>query len=258
MKRENEIEYSERLVAFIDILGFSQIISSDFSNDIDYIKFFNKNLSHVVKILKEEYGKVFSIKMFSDCICLSCEPDPEKLEYILSELSFIQLYFSTDNIFIRGGFAKGKHFENENLIYSKGLIRAYELEKTSIYPRILISDDVVELIKKEGINQRNDGKFDFLMKSPDGLYFLDYLDYLHSDYIEADDFLKSHKASIINQVRKNKHNNRIVEKYKWLSLYHNIKFGELFNREDYYEDAYHGMQESLCIDMGQVFPSFKK
>ncbi|MEK0338479.1 MAG: hypothetical protein QQN41_13705, partial [Nitrosopumilus sp.] len=104
MKRENEIEYSERLVAFIDILGFSQIISSDFSNDIDYIKFFNKNLSHVVKILKEEYGKVFSIKMFSDCICLSCEPDPEKLEYILSELSFIQLYFSTDNIFIRGGF----------------------------------------------------------------------------------------------------------------------------------------------------------
>lgn len=242
MNMTKGIEYSERLVAFIDILGFSQIISSDTANDIENIKFFDSNLRHVVKILKDEYGKIFSIKMFSDCICLSCEYDPEKFEYILSELSFIQLYFSINGIFIRGGFSIGLHFENENLIYSKGLIQAYELKKKSIYPRILIGNEVVKRIKNENNNN-------FIMKSPDGQYFIDYLDSLNSDGMEIAEFLLLHKTSIINQIKINKSNTRIAEKYKWLSLYHNTKANEFFDIDD---------QKELSIDMNKHFQNFEK
>jgi len=258
MKRQKDIKYSERLVAFIDILGFSHIINSDSNNDIENIKFFDENLRHVVKVLKDEYGKIFSIKMFSDCICLSCEHDPEKFEYILAELSYIQLHFSTSGIFIRGGFAKGLHFENELLIYSKGLIQAYELEKSAIYPRILISSEVVDLIKHELVNKRKDGKNYYLMKSPDGSYFLDYLDWLYSEGAEQNDFLSYHKNSIINQLKKNKSNARITEMYKWLSEYHNIKVDEFNPEEEFFEDAYQKIKDSLFIDIETMFPNFEK
>jgi len=50
----------------------------------------------------------------------------------------------------------------------------------------------------------------------------------------------------------------MIDKYKWLSEYHNIKFKELFPQEDYYKNAYKEMQESMCIDIDSIFTGFEK
>lgn len=258
MDKQDDIKYTDRFVAFVDILGFRQMISSESCDDVKNISLFDHNIRHVVGVLTSEYGKIFSIKMFSDCLCLSCENDPDKFEYILTELSFIQLFFSTNGIFVRGGFSRGLHFENEYIIYSQGLVQAYELEKTAVFPRILLGREVVDLIKKEGINERSSGKYDYVMRSPDGLYFLDYLDFLYTDGIDEEEFLYLHKQSIIDQIHVNGSDLKVLEKYRWLSLYHNVKFAELFDENDYYEDAYREMKERLCIDMKTQFPFFEK
>ncbi len=245
-----QTEYTDKFVAFIDVLGFSDIINQTIDENIRHIETFNQHISHVLEIIKVEYERMFSIKMFSGCICVSCKKDTHDLQYLLTELSYVQLYFSTNGIFIRGGLSQGPHFENENMIYSKGLIRAYELERQANYPRILIEDELAESLRN--------ADHEFIMKSPDGRYFLDYLDFLYQEGMGQEEFLQFHKESIINQINQNLHNPIVLDKYKWLSEYHNNKFREFFSKDDYFEDPYIEIENKLLIKIEEVFPKFEK
>jgi hypothetical protein len=245
---ENE-EYKEKIVAFIDILGFTNLINQTTEDDAKHIAFFNKHISHVLEILKDQYDRMFSIKMFSDCICISCDDGPYELDCIVDEICFIQLYFSISGIFVRGGLSRGRHYENENIIYSKGLIKAYHLEKESIYPRIIIDPDLFDSVKD---------KSDNIMKSPDGKYFLDYLDNATMGGLEYDEFLEQHKNAIVIEVQKNISNPRVIDKFKWLADYHNTKFKSYFTKEAYDEEYIRELESTLMINIENSFPKFEK
>ena len=63
------------------------------------------------------------------------------------------------------------------MIYSEGLINAYNLEiKKAIYPRIVIDEKVINWINENTILAKIINKF--ILKSSDGICFLDYLELL--------------------------------------------------------------------------------
>ena len=65
-------------------------------------------------------------------------------------------YFVRKNLYLRGGVSIGFHYEDENIIFSDGLIKAYYLEsKKSIYPRIILDSELVKRIKRLWNNQKN-------------------------------------------------------------------------------------------------------
>ncbi len=215
-----------------------------------------------MNILKENYGKTFSTKLFSDCICVSCEYTVENIFYLIYELAFIQLYFSCEGIFLRGALSKGNHFENDRMIFSEGLIKAYEIEQTAIYPRIIIDKDIIEQIKKD-----NDSYFptyigftkqDFLIQSPDGQFFIDYLNFLYEEGLNQIEFLQEHKKSIIDNVNQNLKNIKILDKYRWIAEYHNYKFNGIFDANDWEKDYATKIINETTINMPSVFPDFKK
>lgn len=74
------------------------------------------------------------------------------------------------------------------------------------------------------------------MQSPDGYFIVDYLHMIYEECMEPMEELKRHKNAIIKTVQQNKNNIKVIEKYRWLSEYHNYKFNEAFNPEEWEEN----------------------
>ena len=255
-------DYPDKLVAFLDILGFKALALQDKTEALKSINFIDERINHILNIINKEHDKTFSTKLFSDCICLSCEYTIENLFYILYESAFIQLYLSCEGIFLQGGLSKGNHFENERMIFSPGLIKAYELEQSAIYPRIIIDPDLIaEMMEDNNFYYAIYAGFkkqDFLIESPDGHFAVDYLNSLYEDGIEQIDVLKDHKKAIMTKVKQNNENIKVLEKYNWLAKYHNHKFEEFFNPEEWGKRYATETIKETSIDLDAIFPKFKK
>ncbi len=252
MSINDEIKYEEKCVAFLDILGFRELIYKNHDESIKIIATINETFRHALDILhKYSPSDMFSTKLFSDCICLSC--DLHNMQYLLYELSFLQYHFSINKMFLRGALTIGPHYENENIIFSAGLIKAYELEKEAVYPRIIVDSVIVD--RMSGELDR-----DYLMQAPDGFNFIDYLYIVteHEYAVEPELELEAHKTSILEQINTHLKNPKVLEKYKWLSDYHNQKAYKCIGGEaDWDEDYYKELVEKLIID-NSIFPSFSK
>ena len=112
---DSDIQYEKKIVAFLDILGFRNLVFQNRDNAKTVIAGFDDALRHCLDCLSLEGGPDwFSAKLFSDCICLSFREDD--LYYMLSELAFLQLYLLGDGIFLKGALDSGHHFENERMI----------------------------------------------------------------------------------------------------------------------------------------------
>jgi hypothetical protein len=255
-------DYSDRLVAFVDILGFQRLISQDNKDALVSINIIDEHLQHVLDVLQKEYDKVFSIRLFSDCMCISCDYTAENLFYIIFELAFIQYYLSREGIFLRGALSRGNHFENDRMIFSKGLVNAYHIEKKSIYPRIVIDGTLIKHIMDDNnfyapiyIQERTKN---FIIQSPDRYYSVDYMNILYQDGIDQIDALQCHKTSIEAAVESNLLDSHITDKYRWLAEYHNCKVTEFVRPDDYEEPYLSEMLISTVINVAEIFPHFKK
>jgi len=248
-----------RLVAFLDILGFKTLVMQDEQEALRAISAIDSNIAHILDILHDQHGKDFTAKSFSDCISLSCENTPDNVFYMLYELAFIQLYLSFEGIFLRGGFTRGRHFENARMIFSQGVVNAFNLEQMAVYPRILVDKTLLpEILADEETyfgNQADFKKHDFLMKSPDGECFVDYLHFLAEEGIDELDGLCDHKREILKKLQAHMGFPRIVDKYRWLAEYHNAKFSQFF-KDDEYDVPY--LAQKALINIGSHFPQFSR
>src|SRR5260370_26785242 len=83
-------------------------------------------------------------RMFSDCICSSSRFEPDNVFKFIYTIEALQMNLACSGVFVRGGIAIGRHFENPRMIVSEGLIDAYLLEsKEAIVPRVVVSEATV-------------------------------------------------------------------------------------------------------------------
>jgi hypothetical protein len=157
-----EIDNEKHIVAFLDILGFKSHIKNYLNPNKDEdreilnkIKFaFEEALNSKYAPILEYAGLNLHYKQFSDCTCLSIpdfrsNPEVEAIIhcnfiFLLREFYFSMLKF---DVYIRGGLSVGFHYEDDNMIFSEGLIKAYELESKSVYPRIILDDELIRRFK---------------------------------------------------------------------------------------------------------------
>ncbi|GCD13118.1 hypothetical protein [Clostridium tagluense] len=230
--------YRKHIVAFMDILGFKQLITNAEQGIDDAMLIINKLTNSIEMVMEENrFLSDISYRIFSDCICISYDISNVSKERIvcniqsfLEQIICIQAQLVLEGIFLRGAICIDNHFENENIIFSQALVKAYELESTkALYPRILVDDSVIEYLKKNNIGNSS-LSFEFygkITRDLDGLNFIDYLDYcsvLGIEYCE-DEFLKNHKELIESRLR-NESDLNVLQKYLWLTRYHNFKVKE--------------------------------
>ena len=133
-------KFEERYCAFVDILGFRQLIDR---LDRNQIKF-----QLVRKLLRTIQGPSqdrpylfdradFRAQSISDAIALSAKPKIEGLWQLLYSLDKLSLLsFWTKGTSCAALIVKGKLYHDDQIVFGSALVRAYELESTVVnFPR---------------------------------------------------------------------------------------------------------------------------
>lgn len=258
-------EYKKQLVAFIDILGFKELIEEASRNPSDALLIIGKLNNSITKAMESshelnsdlqmsEENKRYKVKIFSDCICISydCGFDDNEITsnsifIFLLSLIYLQAELHLNKIFIRGGVSYDFHYSNESIIFSSALVNSYEIEsKDAIYPRIVIDKSLIDYLKIVEHEANFEILNEILKKDVDGLIFIDYLEIIGEMDEESDKeaFLVNHKG-IIEEILSSSLKPKIREKYLWLAKYHNQKIVKIYKPEICYK--YLISDNFLCI-----------
>lgn len=139
-------------VAFLDVLGFKELINKPSKAD----EFFDIALINF-KIIDNYKNDIFKL-ILSDSIILVVESENNKREHfeqMLKAIRNLQADLALQNIWIRGAISYGDVHLNkqiaetptdEKIIYGDGYIRAYELEKNAVYPRVIIDPRLIPFV----------------------------------------------------------------------------------------------------------------
>lgn len=206
-----EIKYEDKIVAFIDVLGFSNLVYSDKLEPI----------SHYYEMILTDFKeaaikKNLKFLMISDSIVVHAPQTKDGFFAVIKVLSSLQHRLLLKGILIRGGVSFGKLYVNEtdNIIVGTGLINAYNLEKKAIYPRIIIDRNVIPLYWK--------GADEFIKRTGHLIRHSAPLPYVH-DYPFIDlgmavalDFQPSKFMAVIKTIKDHYYNNDQIVKYEWL------------------------------------------
>ena len=186
--------------------------------------------------------KVFDelqFKVFSDNILIA-QKVPDKSDFksvysVYSNLSkFLQLFlfqFAKKNMLFRGGITLNSLAINEMMVWGKGLSEVVFLEeKLAIYPRILISNSLIEIFKANISEEEFFDEKYYCLKDTDGLYFFDYINYV--ELPDAEFLLTKGYKKFCETAEKEK-DIKILQKYNWHKRYLRIA-KNIFN--EYYGD----------------------
>ncbi|MGE8150947.1 hypothetical protein ACQKP5_06800 [Pseudomonas vancouverensis] len=160
-------------VAFIDLLGFSSMVSHDCESPETAQKYIDK-LKSTHKKTKELKNGIDGLQLtqFSDSIVLALPYNKESFHEFSALVSNYQYELLQNGILCRGGISYGMHYYEDDFLFSSGLIHAYNIEKDiSINPRIVVSKDLVDLLYPN----TSEIPKETLIKESDGAFFINYL-----------------------------------------------------------------------------------
>jgi len=192
------------VVAFIDVLGYSSIIDAA-SKYPCILGELEESLVMAIKltnILGEFIQNVepsdrFINRQFSDSVIISYEyPEGSDRIDLACWMVFLasatyQYFMLRHGFYVRGGIASGFWYINDsnNIIFSKGLTKAYVLESTlAIYPRIIVEPGLIQTIKESDFAQKTFPAL--LVEDWSGKMFINYFG-LYDVYGRYEDRLKN-------------------------------------------------------------------
>lgn len=188
------MKYEQRIVAFIDILGFKTLLNDTLDkNGTDNEKAIDAIISAYQAIrdiwdldkksefLNTKSSETKKVSIFSDCLVVSFEIDqPNEVFFTLLEIKWLIMRLLARKILCRGAISVGKFIHNDNYLFGPALVEAYTLEsKAAMYPRVILDNSVIEVGAKHGklkhsFNQEKKYVHSLLEQDSDGMYYIDY------------------------------------------------------------------------------------
>lgn len=250
------MNYENHIVAFIDILGFKEMVFQSSKNiekqkiiyeALKYLKKLEKDYKWVQKFVEVEEDaqkreeeffiieNLMRVACFSDSILISVKIKEERFHEIFSTLivyiAFIGNFLLKNGILIRGGITNGELVHTQDsIVYGSGLIKAYELEsKTAVYPRIILSKELIGKLNYPLKTKRDRYPYhQYLTRFEDGclgfhqLIILQVMDSLKDGLFlemfkeEEESVLNKVRNVILNGLNNNYENITVFSKYIWL------------------------------------------
>ena len=182
------IQYEERVVCFLDILGFGKHIRRTIADDqsiivkkVGEIAGVLETVRDVLDLDKEKCEDSTQITQFSDSIVISFLANEQSgIFFTLESILWVLIELVKKGFICRGGIVRGHLVHNNRLLFGPAIIDAYELEKKgAIYPKVILPESIVSLA---GLYPapHHDGsdKIAYLkelaVKDFDGMYYIDY------------------------------------------------------------------------------------
>ncbi|MDD3653976.1 MAG: hypothetical protein PHO01_07310 [Desulfotomaculaceae bacterium] len=229
-----EIEYTERVVAFIDILGFKGIINKSIEDENKFLQimctlsYFQDEAEKIKNVGAKEWKKDIchgkQLTAFSDNIVISYPLNKITMIHLIKEVISLQCSFGAFGFITRGGISFGKLYHEHSIVFGPAFHRAYELEtQVANYPRVIL--DSQYLHKYHGLFEDSETPLsedvnELLKKADDGFYFLDFVS--KCDGSTTEKLLRIVKETI-KEIKDEGNNQRHLSKLNWLSNYLNNK-----------------------------------
>lgn len=224
------MNYEDRLILFVDFLGFKNEIEKTEEDPIALERLVKatEELGTVKEFIQFESGQ---ITQFSDCLVISFLVNEESgVFYMLNAISMMVLILVGKGYLIRGAVTYGKLYHTPEVLVGPAMVKAYEMEsKSAIYPRIIVDEGVLEIArsnKREG--HRDDEELEYVNSfiisdkhsEYDDLKFIDYISWNSVvAVIGADDDCYADYITIISNLVKSglsHENHEVRKKYVWL------------------------------------------
>jgi hypothetical protein len=192
--------YTNSYVAFLDILGFKNLVTEKSCSQIaELFQNIRNPLSkmYLGTSIEIDVSEV-KFKVMSDSICFHITADKEYA--LLSIIAVCQAFQSElleldAPVILRGAIVRGDIYQNGDITFGPGLIDAYLLEENEVkYPRIIIKEDVLNDVI-ESIDDRTGGEEIFILRI---LYSMLYTDLTDGKRVSCVDFTETYKRSDTN------------------------------------------------------------
>lgn len=214
-------EYSNCYIAFIDILGFKKKVETMPCSEIYeiYAKKIKKPLSGVY-LGSELCFDMSNIKMkvMSDSICFFVDSSKTNalIGLIMTCQSFQkQLLQLQEPVLTRGAIIKGDIFEESDIIYGPGFVRAYLMEENNAkYPRIIMTKETVDSAEVNTANNMKGILSQSIFSDFDAFYVIDYWELLEG--LDTENVYCPRLLSHINSILDTTTDNSIREKYLYM------------------------------------------
>lgn len=188
------MKYQQRIVAFIDILGFKAILNdtvgkddTDDEKNIDKVVSAYKairdiwDLDKKSKLLDTSSSESKKVTIFSDSIVISFKAEePSEVFYTLLELKWLIMRLLWHGILCRGAVSIGKFIHTDEYLFGPALVEAYLLEsKAALYPRIILDRTVIDAgAQNSAMHHTKEMEMEYveslLEQDSDGMYYIDY------------------------------------------------------------------------------------
>lgn len=252
------MEYEDRLLCFVDILGFKEKVE-EAEKDTHKLGELHDLLSQLnpEKLKTIIYGNTptwgyssaqtgkakddldddtldelrndwpIDITQFSDSFVISCPSDnPSALTLFLGSIEYLIQAFFEKEILLRGGISRGKviHNSKQSILFGTAMNKAYFLEsQIANYPRIIISSSAYSTLHGE---LQNTPKFNTLIReAEDGFKCFDIVSLFEVNVINK----RSKLDSFINTVSKGNTGSAAIKvgaKYNYLINRYNKAFSQ--------------------------------
>lgn len=232
-------EYQDRTVAFIDVLGFAELVKQSGKHPTELAQV-NKLLAAdklFTQFVSEFLRPFAEAAFFSDSFVLSVASPENQLIHLVRETGYLCRYLLLQGLPCSGAIATGPLHHDGRFVVGPALVEAHRLEQSvSIYPRVILDDATTEWWKHDFrlIDGRGPAHFQLeglVKRDRDGCHFLDIFnaswpDFLPwTDFVPSDDLVPADHVEFLRRACKQldralvEHvaSPKILQKYPWLA-----------------------------------------
>lgn len=238
-------EYEERLILFIDFLGFQEHVDRTVAEPHFLDRLVNALESLREVAMEQDVFASQQMTHFSDSVALSFRIDEESAVFwMLGQITLAILSLAGRGFLVRGAVTVGQLVHTPDVLVGPALVTAYQMEsREAIYPRVIVDPTVIQIARqhRSSIHHPDDEEAyvrGVLKEAEDGYLWIDYISYdvFESAGGEPDEYA-SYLSRIGQLIRTGLMHSSlsVVRKHVWLHA-HYVSQIELFKAADFQAD----------------------
>ncbi len=274
MSENQELTFKKYLVAYVDVLGFKNLISQIKGKKEKQKSFLEKylvkakNQASIIEGTKEKSNIDLKIQIMSDTFFFSIPTEENELVNHMAHLCVavgnLQAYLASIDIWTRGAITYGELLRFEGNVVGPALIESYIMEEQAAdYPRVIIDPQIYNKFqsREDFLNQVNAIQFSnwkgrkifFQNKSSifedykenfDDLMFVDYFNAFFNVWIDTQESHQNQLPEAIKNIKKNMYSSpSIYRKFVWVQKYFALKRSHLTSTDMTWNESEYGFQD---------------
>lgn len=218
--------YEQRLILFIDFLGFSEVVAAT-EEDPEALRRLMAALDDIGRLGEADIFESQQVTQFSDSVVMSYRvTERSGVFWMLNAIALTVISLVGRGFLLRGAVTLGALHHTRRHIVGPAMVRAHEMESNlARYPRVILDPAVIALARRRRNEDHTPDDEEgyvrsFIAEDDDGQPFIDYISWNAVVAVAGgdDDLYPDYLATLggLLQTGLRHEDPRVVDKYLWL------------------------------------------